>query len=131
MHEAMVAVELEKLAKKFDRFGWDRDRGSVAQDGLIEDWVNALGDFPLDEIQEACRAAVLERPNHMPNEGHIYQQIMAARKAKATAFIAKNKREEERTFNPVDGPEAEERRRRAKEILRELDFRLPGDNDEL
>lgn len=130
-HKAMVAVELEKLAKKFDRFGWERDRGSVAQDGMITDWIVTLCDFPLDEIQDACRAAVLERPNHMPNEGHIYQQIMAARKAKAAAFIAKNKREEERTFNPVDGPEAEDRRRRAKEILKELDFRLPGDSDEL
>lgn len=86
-HKAMVAVELEKLAKKFDRFGWERDRGSMAQDGMIVDWIDALSDFPLDEIQAACRAAVLERPNHMPNEGHVHQQIMLARKAKASAFI--------------------------------------------
>jgi hypothetical protein len=25
-HRAMIAVELEVMAKKFDRFGWERDR---------------------------------------------------------------------------------------------------------
>lgn len=88
-HQAMVAVELEKLAKKFDRFGWDRDRGSAAQDGMIIDWMDALCDFPLDEIQAACRAAVRDNPNRMPNEGHILQQVMAARKNKAAAFMAR------------------------------------------
>jgi hypothetical protein len=76
----MVAVELEVMAKKFDRFGWDRDRGSAAHDRMITDWMDALQDFPLDEVKAACRAAVLENPNRMPNEGHIRSQIMAARK---------------------------------------------------
>jgi len=80
----MVVVELEKLAKKFDRFGWERDRGSLAHDGMIEDWIEALCDFPLDEIQAACRAAVLENPNRMPNEGHIRAQILAARKRRVS-----------------------------------------------
>ena len=26
-HRAMIALEMEVLAKKFDRFGWERDRG--------------------------------------------------------------------------------------------------------
>lgn len=78
-HRAMVAVELEVLARKFDRFGWDRDRGSASQDRLIVDWVEALCDFPLSEIRSACRRAVQENPNRMPNEGHILQRIIATR----------------------------------------------------
>jgi hypothetical protein len=78
----MVAVELEVLAKKFDRFGWDRDRGSAAHDRMITDWMDALHDYPLDEVRAACKAAVLESPNRMPNEGHIRAHILAARKRK-------------------------------------------------
>ena len=84
----MVAVELEVLAKKFDRFGWDRDRNSPAHDRMITDWMDALHDYPLDEIQAACRAAVLENPGKMPNEGHIRSHIMKAR-AKVVASLPK------------------------------------------
>ncbi len=87
-HRAMVAIELEVLAKKFDRFGWDRDRGTTAQDRLICDWMDALQDYPLDEVRQACKAAVLADPKNMPNEGHIVSKIMAAR----AQFVASHKR---------------------------------------
>ena len=80
----MVAVELEVLAKKFDRYGWERDRGSHAHDRLLSDWMKALQDYPLDEIQAACAQAVLSNPNKMPNEGHVRSAILTAR-AKAVA----------------------------------------------
>jgi hypothetical protein len=76
----MLAMECEYLAKKFDRFGWERERNTPAQDRQKLDFMDALQDFPLDEVQAACKAAVLENPNRMPNEGHIRAQIMAARK---------------------------------------------------
>lgn len=76
----MVALELEVLAKKLDRFGWERDRGSAAHDRIVMDWMDALQDYPLDEVRAACKAAVLESPSKMPNEGHVISQIMAARK---------------------------------------------------
>lgn len=78
-HRAMVAVELEVLAKKLDRFGWERDRNSPAHDRMLIDWMDALQDYPLDEIRAACREAVRARPNSMPNEGHIMAEIMKAR----------------------------------------------------
>lgn len=78
-HRAMVAVELEVLAKKMDRFGWERDRNSPAHDRIIVDWMDTLQDYPLDEIRAACREAVKLRPNQMPNEGHILAEIMKAR----------------------------------------------------
>ncbi len=79
-HRAMVAVEMEVLAKKFDRFGWDRDRGTAASDRLILDWMDALQDYPLSEIRDACRAAVIADPKNMPNEGHIVAKILDARR---------------------------------------------------
>lgn len=82
----MVAVELEVLAKKFDRFGWDRDRGSAAQDGMIRDWIEVLQDFPLDEVRDACRKAVIANPDRMPNEGHIRAEIMKARKMRVRSL---------------------------------------------
>ena len=87
-HRAMVALELEVLAKKHDRFGWDRDRNSPAHDRLITDWMDALQDYPLDEIQAACRAAILDNPRMMPNEGHIVAKINEARRVKVAAFKA-------------------------------------------
>lgn len=75
----MVAVELEVMAKKMDRFGWDRDRGSAAHDRLITDWMDTLQDYPLDEVKAACRAWVLGNPRRMPNEGDIRNEILKAR----------------------------------------------------
>lgn len=87
-HRAVVAVELEVMAKKMDRFGWDRDRGSMAHDRIITDWMDALQDFPLDEIRAACRKWVEDNPRKMPNEGDIRAKVMAAR-AKVVAFLPK------------------------------------------
>ena len=106
-HRAVVAVELEVLAKKLDRFGWERDRGSAAHDRLMIDWMDALQDYPIDEIRAACRAAVLENPNRMPNEGHVRAQILEARKRLVQALP--KPREPEREVDR--SPEALERRR--------------------
>lgn len=113
-HRALVAVELEVLAKKLDRFGWERDRNSPAHDRLIIDWMDALQDYPLDEIRAACREAVMARPNAMPNEGHILSKIMEAR----AAFVRLNP--------PTTAPEPRQERmsaERAAEIMAEAGFR--------
>ena len=95
-HKATLGLELEVLAKKFDRFGWDRDRGTAAQDRLVLDWMDALKDYPLDEVRNACKAAVLSNPNKMPNEGHVIAQIEKAR----AAFLAKQPK-------PIEAPKPE------------------------
>lgn len=82
----MVALELEVLAKKFDRFGWERDRNSAAHDRIVTDWMDALQDFPLDEVRAACREAVKADPKNMPNEGHVLAKIMEARRAHVAAL---------------------------------------------
>lgn len=84
----MVAVELEVLAKKLDRFGWDRDRGTAIQDRLILDWMDTLQDYPLDEIRKAITACLDARPKQVPNERDVLFQILKARET----FLIVNRR---------------------------------------
>ena len=84
-HKAMVAVELEVMAKKFDRFGWERDRNTPVHDRLVMDWMAALQDYPLNEVQDACRKWVEAQPRKMPNEGDIKGLILSARQRKVSA----------------------------------------------
>lgn len=112
-HRAAIAVELEVMARKYDRFGWDRDRGSQAHDRLMLDWMDALHDYPLDEIQAACRACVQENPNRMPNEGHVLAAILKARAAKVKRMPRLVEPEPER--KPVSAE-------RAAEILKDAGF---------
>lgn len=93
----MVAVELEVLAKKFDRFGWERDRGSMSHDRIVSDWMAALQDYPLAEVQAACRAAVIDSPSKMPNEGVILRIINAER-----SKIARRNRKRDVEAAPVE-----------------------------
>ena len=120
-HRALVAVELEVLAKKFDRFGWDRDLGTPAHDRLLMDWMDALCDYPLDEVQVACRAAVLDNPSKMPNEGHVKAQILKAR----AKVVVKSPEPNIQAHKPTD-----EERQSVSRMLQEAGFapkRFGGD----
>ena len=110
----MVAVELEVLSKKFDRFGWDRDIGTIAHDRMITDWMDALQDYHLHEIQSACKAAIIQRPNKIPNEGHIIQQIMISRKSLLKKLPAPEVIEPDRDFSTAA---VARRKALAKELL--------------
>jgi DNA-binding transcriptional MerR regulator len=109
-HRAMVAVELEVMAKKFDRFGWERDRGSHAHDRMLLDWMDALQDFTLEEVKQACRDAVQSNPNKMPNEGHVVAEIMNRRKRDAQEWIALGRVE---TAPAIERPDPEAKKRTA------------------
>lgn len=111
-HRALVAVELEVLAKKFDRFGWERDRGSMASDRMLTDWMDALQDFPLDEVRAACKSAVLRNPDRMPNEGHVRAEIMKSRAVRVKPALPALNRESEPRVS----------KERAAEILAEAGF---------
>lgn len=104
----MIAVELEVLAKKFDRFGWERDMGTPVGDRQVLDWMDALQDYPLDEIRDACRSAVMANPSKMPNEGHIRAEIVKARSRKIRPVPQQD---------PIDDkPSAEDRRRVCRDL---------------
>lgn len=74
-HRAMLAMELEVLAMKTDRFGWERERGNPIQDRLITDWMDTLQDYPLDEVQRGIVACLDAKPGKMPNERDVLFQV--------------------------------------------------------
>lgn len=121
----MVALELDVMAAKQDRFGWARDRGTPVQDRLILDWMDALQDYPVGEVRAACKACVMYKPSQMPNEGHVVAQIMKAR----ALHVLKNpvrpdvvKSTAPRVLASAD---------RAAEIMIEVGFRPKKFNDEV
>lgn len=102
-HRAMVGFEMEVMASKVDKFGWHRDRGTAIAERLLTDWMDALQDYPLDEIQSACAYAIEENPSKMPHEGYVYKIIMRER-AKVAALNSKqeSKPKQERQAEPSE-----------------------------
>jgi hypothetical protein len=98
-HQATVGFELEVLAKQVDRFGWDRGRGTASHDRVMMDWITALQDYPLGEVQAACRASIEANPNKMPNYGHVKAQIIKAR----AVFLANQPKQREASKTPHKG----------------------------
>ena len=109
----MVALELEVMAKKMDRFGWDRDRGSMAHDRLVTDWMDALQDYQLEEVKAACVAWVREQPRKMPNEGDILALINRARAKIVQALPKQGQGQQDGRVSPE----------KAAQILAEVGFR--------
>lgn len=105
-------MECEYLAKKFDRFGWERERNTPAQDRQKLDFMDALQDFPLSEVQAACKAAVLSNPNKMPNEGHIRAEIIKARAKRVQSLPRPEPEPSARRGDPAN----------ADRIMREIGF---------
>jgi hypothetical protein len=101
-HRAMIGFEQEVLAKTVDRFGWDRDAGSPSHDRMVTDWMNALQDFPLTEVQRACLAAISAKPDKMPNWGHVKAQILRARQAAICGHTKEVERLTERVAPDAD-----------------------------
>ncbi|WP_282091329.1 hypothetical protein [Epibacterium ulvae] len=119
----MLAMECEFLAKKFDRFGWERERNTPAQDRLMLDFMDALQDFPLPEVQAACKAAVISNPNKMPNEGHVRAEIMRGRAQRVRDLPRSSLEPRAKRGDPAN----------ADNILREIGFiprRICADSDQ-
>jgi hypothetical protein len=115
----MVALELEVMAKKMDRFGWERDRGSAAHDRLVSDWMDVLCDYPLDEVKAACREWVASNPRKMPNEGDILGLIGKARAFKVARLPKPSEPREEYRGGNAPTPEQKEK---ANELLQKMGF---------
>jgi hypothetical protein len=86
-HQGDLCLVMEVMIRKYDKFGWDR-----MQDGMRKlirmDWLDALQDYPLDEVRRACRLHTLEMPNKVPNEGHI-KGIIVRERGKVVAALPK------------------------------------------
>ena len=113
-HRAQVGLRLEVLVRKTDKFGWDRMDPAV-RTILRKDWMDALQDFTLPEIDDACRAAVLASPDKCPNEGHVRALILKDRAAIRAALP----KPEEPFYSALSVP-TEERRGHVRRIMGEV-----------
>jgi len=105
------------MAKKMDRFGWEQDRGSMAHDRLMTDWMDALHDYPLHEVQSACRKWVKSNPRKMPNEGDISKLVLRSRSIMVEKHKAELPRDEAANVKPLS---ADKRR----SVLEQAGFRI-------
>lgn len=117
-HRAMIGLELEVISEKMDRFGWDRNRGSATQARILTDWMDALQDYPLSEIREACKRHLIAEPKTIPNEGHIIRHLRAIRREKADRHRARRPEPE-----PACGQRERVSPDAAAKILEEAGFR--------
>ena len=88
-HRAQLGLLMEVQVKKTDKFGWDR-MSDFERNEIRRDWMDALQDYPLDEVRAACRQAILDKPNKTPNEGHVRACIQRRR----AEVVAANRRPE-------------------------------------
>lgn len=86
-HKAALGLELEVLSRKLDRFGWDSMDANI-RTRLRADWMKALADFTIDEVQDACREALRNRAKDALNEETI-AGIIQAKRAKIVASLPK------------------------------------------
>ena len=115
-HRALLAVELEVVSVKVDRFGWGQMNDTLRK-RLRQDWVDALQDFTLAEVQDACKVALGGNAKDAVNEEKIKTLVMQDRARRLAAIPKQSLPEPERAL-----PDAETRRRIAAEILGRMDF---------
>jgi hypothetical protein len=86
-HKAFLGLELEVLSRKLDRFGWDSMDPAI-RTRLRADWMNALADFTIDEVQAACRVALRNKAKDALNEETIVG-IIQSNRARIVAALPK------------------------------------------
>ena len=101
---------------KVDRFGWGQMNDTLRK-RLRQDWVDALQDFALAEVQDACKVALGGNPRDAVNEEKIKVLVIADR-ARRLAAIPK----QSLPAPVVDRPDAAERQRIAAEVLKSVNF---------
>ncbi|KZY51014.1 hypothetical protein A3734_06540 [Sulfitobacter sp. HI0054] len=110
---------MEAMMVKHDKFGWDRLDAPLRK-MIRMDWMDALQDYPLDEVRAACRQHTIEQPRKVPNEGDI-KAIILRNRAKVVAALPK-------PVEPAKPRATAEQRARADEIIRAAGLKLTRAN---
>lgn len=111
--------------RKTDKFGWDRMDQNI-RTILRKDWMDALADFTLSEIDAACKEALHKNPDKCPNEAHVRSIILKER----AEIRARMPRQEPETYSALSVP-VEDRRAQAAKIMAEVfaEKKIGGEND--
>jgi hypothetical protein len=112
-HKAHLGLELEVLSRKLDRFGWDSMDPAI-RTRLRADWMSALADFTIDEVQEACRIALRNKAKDALNEETIVG-IIQSNRARIVAALPKP---DDNPYQARDDKPEDERERMAELVAK-------------
>ena len=94
---------------------WQAPKDAVIEDMEMADWLSALEDWSVSDVQDALRKWVMDNPSRRPNFGHI-----------AAALKDKRGREFAASIKPAPEPERERiTPERAAEIIAEIGISIP------
>ncbi|MEH6836039.1 hypothetical protein [Falsihalocynthiibacter arcticus] len=114
----MVANELEVVSSKIDRFGWAQ-MSDALKDRILMDWMAALQDYALHEVQAAIKQIQADKPKDATNEELVSKRIVAnrGREMKRLPKVGEN----EGYCSAIRTPE---QKAKADEIVKALGFNL-------
>lgn len=117
---ALVAFELEKIGARMI-FGWammeQTEDGKALKQGMSQDWVDTLGDFPIAEVKRAIGDCLTDAPKQAPHE-HAVKAAINARRGKAMATAPRiSKQSEPEPSAPISDEEREKRKAFAESVL--------------
>ena len=109
-HSAQIVASVKACLRNY----WQAPSDAALAALEMTDWLSALEDWPVADVQDALRRWVLDHPNKRPNFGHISAALKAQRgKEWATSLPP----------SPPTEPTPRISKERAAEILSEAGFR--------
>lgn len=74
-HRGRIGVEVRIILNGY----WQPDESPEMQKAVLAHWLDALEDWPLDQVRGALISWQMDNPNRRPNPGHIVQMLKKRR----------------------------------------------------
>lgn len=100
-HSAEIVVSVRACLGNY----WQGKEDEASDALRMADWIAALEDWPISEIQDALRQWVMENPSRRPNFGHIAAKLKEAR---GKAWAERKQPEPEPVREPISKERAAE-----------------------
>lgn len=82
-HRVWIAVQSEALMARYFQVQVD----PVVKKEIVRGWMDSLQDYSQDEIYDAIKSHIHNKPNLRPHEGMIRQTIIDNRKSKTSPSV--------------------------------------------
>lgn len=74
-HRGRIGIEVRIILNGY----WQPDESPELQKAVLAHWLDALEDWPLDQVRRELIAWQMENPNRRPNPGHIVKMLKKRR----------------------------------------------------
>jgi hypothetical protein len=103
-HRAWIGVRVEALLDGY----WHNRPSEVVKQEILRDWMDLLDGFTRDEVTDACRAWLRDKPRLKPTPGDIAQLVTEARGRALARWRASRPPEPEPERQPISKERAAE-----------------------